>query len=211
MDDQVKNRMYNEIGLELELFLLDENDVILEPMTYGFPSDEMGFLVEIRSEHSNNPHDVIRSLSILETINELKASDMGFKLICTDSKKVTSQFIDYITRKYHHAQFPNYTMNIYNHHESHHTGFKDGRATAGLHVHFSRRKINGIESTLVKLPTLEIVSKMDKKFRIYIAEVNRIPGEYENKIHGFEYRSLPATSPIEEVVVNALKILEETE
>ena len=32
-----------EVGLELELFLLDKNKNILEPRLYGFPADEMGF------------------------------------------------------------------------------------------------------------------------------------------------------------------------
>ena len=197
----------NELGLEKEIWLLDEKGNILEPSLFGFPSDEMGFLIEIRSEHSPSVRDILLSLEIIEEINRSKADRLGLQTIVKHQMDITKEFQDYIYKKYRLDTFPDFTKNIYGARESHHTGFRGDKATAGLHVHFSRRNTSDRTSEIVQLPIEEIVRQMDNKFKDLIESSGRIPGEYEPKKHGFEYRSLPATAPIREICRFGLSIL----
>jgi hypothetical protein len=200
----------NEIGLELELFLIDKDGNILEPIKYGFPADEMGFLIEIRSEHSNKLEDIERILDSLVKINTDKASLLGFEVQRVPFKEVSKDFQEYIREKYKHYLFPDHTQNIYGKPPvSHHTGFKENLATAGLHVHFSSRRIFGTKCVQRDLPIEKIVKEMDAIFVKDIKDTNRIPGEYEMKSHGFEYRSLPNNIDIKKVISSSLEILEE--
>ena len=199
----------NEVGAELELFLLDKDNNILEPIKYGFPSDEMGFLIEIRSEHSDNYQDVIDSMETLMRINIYKAGEMGFIVRRSPSVEVSKEFQDYISEKYRHSMLPDQTRNIYGSKESHHTGFSNNLATAGLHIHFSSRRIFGTKCLQRELPIESIVRNLDNKYKEDILLSNRIPGEYELKSHGFEYRSLPASIDYKKAIKVALNILKE--
>lgn len=199
----------NEIGLELEVFLLDKVNNILEPSIYGFPSDEMGFLIEIRSEPSDDIRLLWNDIHLKRTIIGHKAKKLGFKIERVPYKKVSKYFIEYISSKYRHQEFPDLTRNIYGTDFSHHTGFLDNIATAGLHVHFSRREIIGNKCRLIQLPIRNIVRRMDEYFKKEIIQSKRILGEYELKTHGFEYRSLPNNMNIKEVINYSIKVLEE--
>ena len=198
-----------EVGLELEMFLLDKSNNILEPMLFGFPSDEMGFLIEIRTHHSNTGKSVLESLRKNIEWNVTKAKKLGFKVDIVSHMKITQDFQDFISKKYRHDTFADQTRNLYGLKGSHHTGLHGNFATAGMHVHFSAREINGIEAKVVKLPVEDIVRKMDEEFKPLITESQRLLGEYELKSHGFEYRSLPNTAFPDKVVGTALSILEE--
>jgi len=199
-----------EVGLELELFLMKDNQII-EPSLFGFPSDEMGFLIELRSEHSNDPELVMYSLDHLLDLAELKADSLGFKINYGPRKEVNPAWIEYIREKYRLDQLPNFTRNVYGFRHSHHTGLLDGYATAGLHVHFSKRKIKGSKAFVESLKVIDIVKAMDSEFNDAIKRDKRIHGEYELKPHGFEYRSLSSVNSPQEVVEVALNILKEVE
>ena len=203
------NNILNEVGLELELFLLDKDNNIVEPSLYGFPSDEMGFLIEIRSEHSWYWDDITGTLYTAFYINECKASKINLSIVRNFNMKVSNEFIEYYSNKYRYSELPDFTKNVYGKSGvTHHTGIIGDTATAGLHVHFSRRVIEDNKCKLVNLPVEEIVKSMDNKFRSHVIGSNRLLGEYEHKAHGFEYRSLPNTIPIERVTKYALKLLE---
>uniref|UniRef100_A0A6M3XD81 Uncharacterized protein n=1 Tax=viral metagenome TaxID=1070528 RepID=A0A6M3XD81_9ZZZZ len=199
----------SEVGAELELFLLDKENNILEPIKYGFPSDEMGFLIEIRGEHSDNYQDIVDSLETLMRINISKAERLGFIVGRESSLEVSKEFQDYISEKYRHAMLPDHTRNIYGSKESHHTGFSNNLATAGLHLHFSSRRIFSTKCLQRELPIEHIVGEMDNKYKEDILLSNRIPGEYELKPWGFEYRSLPASIDYKKAINVALNILKE--
>lgn len=200
-----------EIGLEQELFLMKDNK-ILEPSLFGFPSDEMGFLIELRSWHSTVSSDILRSIRNLQTLANYKAKQLDFKIINKHQIKVDDKFMKYIIEKYKIDQMPDYTDNIYGIKETHHTGFsKDSYATAGLHVHFSKRVIKGSKAFIAPLNIPYIVTKMDNKFKDLIERDGRIMGEIEPKSHGFEYRSLSAIVSIDKVVDKALSILKESD
>ena len=198
----------DEVGLELELFLLKDNK-ILEPSEYGFPSDEMGFLIELRSEHSDKPEEIIKSLKLLLELTKAKAKRLGFTIANLPYKEVDKEWQEYIARKYHHSKLPDYTRNIYGIRKSHHTGFDKNKATAGLHVHFSKREIIGTEAKLLELPITQIVKTLDEIFFKEIVTAKRILGEWEPKAHGFEYRSLPANCSFEKVTHTCLGILKQ--
>ncbi len=200
--------LLNEVGLELELFLLKDNK-ILEPSLYGFPADEMGFLVEVRSHHSSEAEEILKSLTFNWQLESSKAERLGFYLVRIADMPVTKAFQHYISNKYKHHLLSDYTRNIYGIRESHHTGLIDSRATAGLHVHFSSRKVEGTRVEFVPFDFEEVVRRMDKEFREIVKGSRRVLGEWEPKSHGFEYRSLPATAPLEDVVEKSLRILEE--
>jgi hypothetical protein len=51
---------------------------------------------------------------------------------------------------------------------------------------------------------VKIVRSLDKIFEKEIKDAKRIPGFYEMKSHGFEYRSLPCSIDLDKVV-DALK------
>jgi len=200
-----------EVGIEIELFLTKGNKVI-EPSLFGFPSDEMGFLVELRSWHSDTPDLIIESLSHLFIYVEDKAESLGMKIERVANKELDPFFVDYLHAKYRYDALPDHTRNIHSSDlQSHHIGLIDNLATSGMHVHFSKREIrdDGIVARVLPLDIEKIVNKMDVEFRDIIAERNL--GEYEPKIHGFEYRSLPCTADIGSVVYWALKILKEVE
>jgi len=197
----------NEIGIELELFLLDKKNKILEPSLYGFPADEMGFLIELRSEHSYNPIHVDESIKGLLKISTKRAHKMGLETRLIDSIEISPEFKEYISSKYRHSMMPDHTKNLYGFKGSHHTGIHDNRATAGLHVHFSSRNLEETSCTMNILPVEEIVKEMDNAFLSQIKEADRILGEYEMKEHGFEYRSLPANIKVLEVCDRSIDIL----
>ena len=201
-----------EVGLELELFLLDKNNKIYEPSLYGFPADEMGFLIELRSWHSSNADSILESVNLLEKFTRHKAKKLGLYPTKIASMPIEKEFQDYIWKKYRLDTMPDNTRNIYQGtNKSHHTGFLNDRATAGLHVHFSERLFN--ENNVGAIGSLDIpfiVAAMDSSFANEIEKDGRIPGEYELKSHGFEYRSLSATTDLQKVTQVALDILKES-
>lgn len=191
-----------EIGLEKELFLL-KNGKIMEPKLYGFPYDEMGFLVEIRSYPSENFYPILSSIQEAETLFRLRANELGMELIDAPFLEATDEFIQYISTKYKHNELPCLTKNIYGTKLSHHTGIIGNKLTSGIHVHFSSR----IGTKILKLPIKEIVKKMDEKFKLEIEKYGRLKGEWEPKAHGFEYRSLPCNTDIHKILKEAFTIL----
>ena len=191
-----------EIGLEKEMFLM-KNGKIMEPKLYGFPFDEMGFLVEIRSYPSDSFYPILSSIQEPETLFKLRAEQLGLELINEPFFETTNKFIQYISKKYKHNELSCLTKNIYGTKLSHHTGIMGHRVTSGIHVHFSSR----IGTKILKLPVEEIVKEMDKRFKLEIEKYDRIKGEWEPKVHGFEYRSLPCNTNIHKILKESFKIL----
>lgn len=198
-----------EIGLEKELFLLKNNE-IMEPSLFGFPFDCMGFLVEIRSLPSDRMYPVITTLFEQELQYKLRANKFGFELKDLPFMLYNNKWVNMIEEKYKIYSFVDYTRNIYKTTKSHHTGvFKTEngkyKLTSGIHVHFSNRNIKTGE--VLELPIVDIVKKMDEIFAKEIKDTGRIAGEWEPKAHGFEYRSLPCNTDIYKILKESFKIL----
>lgn len=205
-----------EIGIEKELFLIDENDNIMEPKLYGFPRDEFEFLVEIRSLPSDRFYPVYTTLQQEELQYNLRANKFGMYLKDTPSQTASNEWVNnhwnrYKLHKYNNLDF---TKNIYKknkNHKSHHLGVMnsvvEGKKilTAGVHVHFSSR--DSTNGEVIELPIEDIVRKMDESFEEEVYNSYRNLGEWESKAHGFEYRSLPCNVDIYKVLKKAFEIL----
>jgi len=200
-----------EIGIEKECFLM-QGKKIMEPQRYGFPFDEFEFLVELRSLPSDRAFPVITTLAQEELQNSLRAGKFNMILDDTPNRNVDNRWVKAHWDKYNLHRFDNQdlTQNIYASSEvSHHQGVipcgERSRLTAGIHVHFSSR--DSKTGDVIELPVKEIVGAMDDAFRDDIEVSLRNLGEWEPKIHGFEYRSLPSNMNIKKVVQTAFKIL----
>lgn len=193
----------DKIGVEKEFWLLNENGNLVEPKSFDLPYDEFGFLVELRTQ----PHRYLRSLDIEYNIllhHLRKQIPENYSLSDVPRMCLQRDVLTTYRESYHWEILKDTTANIRaGTIKSHATGIDGNYGTAGLHIHFSRYW--GEER--FQLPITEIVSKMDDKFEKYINKANRITGEYEIKPYGFEYRSLPANAPLEEVVGYAFFIL----
>jgi len=202
-----------EIGLEKEIFLLNKQGEIMEPSMYGFPSDEMGFLIEIRSLPSDRFYPVYMTIHQEELQYKLRADKFGMHTIPDTNMYATPEFVENIIAKYRILEFTDFTKNIYGVKGSHHLGiFSEpgtdcSKLTAGIHVHFSSRDSETGE--VLQLPVENIVRQMDEVFEQEIKESGRLKGEWEPKKHGFEYRSLPCNADIYKVLKESFKILRE--
>ncbi len=196
-------KLKDEIGIEQECFLLDKKGQIVEPKLYGFPFDEYGFLVEIRTQPHTNEKSLMTELIKLTNAHRAQAEELGFKLHFVHRMKLSSDFVKRLAVKYAWDCLKDKTANVYYGTEvSHATGvdrWSEDRiiwGTAGTHIHFSRKRIIQQETRRVQLPIRKIVMIFDARFDRIISLANRIAGEYEIKPYGFEYRSLPASMNI---------------
>jgi len=201
----------DEVGIEREYFLLDSSGNIVEPALFGFPFDEFGFLVEMRTLPYTSPLALLENLNQLIKAHKAQAEALGLKLHAFHRHPIPKEFIEYLSKKYHYDSLFDFTANInVGTIGSHATGLEESGeyyiGTAGIHIHFSRKTEDGRR---VQLPIYKIVSKMDAKFIEIIRKTRRKLGEYEVKAHGFEYRSLPTNADIEKVINFAFKILKE--
>ena len=81
---------------------------------------------------------------------------------------------------------------------------RDSRAA--LHIHFSDTYTDAKGDKHCRIMDMpKIIQKLDGAFKKEIKEAKRLPGFYEMKPHGFEYRSLPCSVDLDEVV----KVLKE--
>jgi len=191
--------MRDEVGLEREYFLLDKRTgQIVEPQLYGFPFDEFGFLIEVRTKPHTTPRGLLRELRELENAHRLQAESLGLEIRMVHKMKLSKPFLIYLHRKHGYDSLPDLTANIHpGIFQSHATGIEEVWGTAGLHVHFSRKTEAGKR---VQLPIFEMVKELDARFFDDIENSGRIPGEFEIKVHGFEYRSLPTNVDVTKAV-----------
>jgi hypothetical protein len=212
MKNQIKkkklNKYIDKIGIEREYWLIDNRtDEVVEPALYGFPYDEFGFLVEIRTEPQTTPEALLKDFQTRFIELEEKAYKLNMHFENLHKRIVDEKFINRLSIKYHYNTLLDLTANIYEGTSgSHATGLDSGYGTAGLHIHFSRYTIDGKR---VQLSIVKIVKAMDKRFERIIFLAGRNLGEFEIKVHGFEYRSLPADITLSLPIRYAFKILEE--
>jgi len=210
----------DEIGIEREYWLLDKKGRVVEPELYGFPRDEYGFLVEIRTQPHTSTTSLLDEFRRIFVAHHEQARTLDLHLDSRHTMKLSRDFVEKMRKKYNWNILKNLTANIHSGIEvSHATGIDDWtnkktiRGTAGLHVHFSRKRIiyRSLRAPIVRriqLPIRKIVIAMDARFNNTIALAKRITGEYELKPYGFEYRSLPADITLQPVVKFAFMLLE---
>jgi hypothetical protein len=185
---QLTEDVIDEVGIEREFFLLDKNRKIVEPKKYGFPYDEFGFLVEIRTGHYEKARPVLEELSDLTATLKNLANVHGLRMVDVARMPIDKDLIARLGKEYTYDNIPDLTSNVYGIKTSHATGILGDILTAGLHIHVSRKDVYGNK---IDLPIEEIVFALDDAFYEDIEREERIRGEYELKPYGFEYRSLP--------------------
>lgn len=196
-------KIVDKIGIERELFLFDSNDILVEPAIYGFPYDEFGFLIEIRTQPCTHMSALFSDYQARHNALSSMAERLGLHIEVLHEVQMDSKFIKTLSRKYAYDSLLDTTANIYKDvTKSHATGLANGKGTAGLHIHFSRY-VNGLRA---QLPLFEIVKTCDEKFARTIMLSGRNLGEFEIKSHGFEYRSLPADVTLQIPIEFAFKL-----
>lgn len=192
-----------KFGFELEFFFcsgekdgpLAENLVILPDGLRPY-ADSCGYLLEARGEPHYDPNKARWLLHA--TICELKnaALKYGLRLMNEDSVDLPRKYILSVLRKFGKGVSKSSFM--------YGRGYASSRPRAGLHIHFSNQITvdgrNGPVTISQQMDIPRIIATMDGIFHDEIKKARRIPGEYEMKTHGFEYRSLPATVRLENVV-----------
>lgn len=182
-------------GFEKEYFVLDNNDnPVLAPI--ALPHDECGYLVEARGDHHVNPFKAAHLFLAEEERLARVAQNMQVKLDTTQpTRRLNPKLAREALRRFGKNPLTPDRGSLYG------RDYKatDRLARAGLHVHFGsvveyqdrdghQRSI----TTLIDIP--RYIQLLDKAFADEIKSAQRLPGLYEIKQHGFEYRSLPASA-----------------
>jgi hypothetical protein len=195
-----------KFGFEREFFVKAKNQFVLCPQV--MPHAECGFLAESRGTPDTNP--ITAAFLLLAAEHQLfaQASRNRVKLVTTDVVNLAPELLRDALRRYGKEPTPHERGNMYGKDYA----ADDNKQRAGLHVHFSneqtveasaigadgRRVINSRSvSGFIDMP--KIILKLDTAFANEIAKAERVPGCYELKSYGFEYRSLPASIDVREV------------
>lgn len=190
-----------KFGFEKEYFVYapPNYDYIIVPA--GAPKDECGWLAEARGESHSDPLSAAYLLSKAEADLEIYLGKFGVKLDLENSySKLPKDLVRQATRRFGKNPVGDERRNLYG---------KDWPLAniqrAGLHVHFSNQGFvegkNGTVPYSRFFDPIPIIRALDKKFATAIKANKRIPGEYELKSYGFEYRSLPSNVSAREVAL----------
>lgn len=175
-------------GFEKELFVYDaEGKHALADMMV--PHDACGYLAEARGLPFGDAYEAVGSLIAAEHKARITAQKYGQFLETHGSVVLPAKFRKNCLRRFGKNASQELSL----------TGKylpQGPRSYAGLHVHFSneielqegrrKRKVSGF----INVP--KVIVALDKRFAADIREARRVPGLYEIKPYGFEYRSLPA-------------------
>lgn len=177
---------------------LSAKPVNLSLVPKGLPKDECGYLAEVRGDPHNDPEKA----AALFRVEEKRTIDLFEKeglLLWNGSGAIQlpKKFLYEALLRHGKAANPYGRGNIYG------KSYKpfDRWARAGLHIHFSDEypdKDGKMHCRMIDMP--KYIQALDKAFEKEIKEMYRLPGFYEMKPHGFEYRSLPCSASLEKVV-----------
>lgn len=200
-------------GFEKEYWVFDvnvPNIPIIVPKS--LPSDECGYLAEVRGEPHVDPLVAAYLFLAEEDKTQMKASSFVAEkcvLSCDEpTRQLTPEFKREALRRFGKGAYPHERGNLWGKDYSP----RDKLSRAGLHVHFSDTRVVEHSTHLICLSCgkdtnqkntwkeevpqqqdmIKIIQVLDKAFAQEIKTAKRIPGCYELKPHGFEYRSLPA-------------------
>lgn len=190
-------------GFEREWFVRKGN--VFTTVPSGVAADECGYLAEARGKESS---DVIEAAYLLlaqeqKLMRELQAAGLILDWSIA-TVKLPKDFMRDVNRRFGKNPYPAERGNIYGKDFSVH----DSWQRAGLHVHFSDAQAEEVgvidcakchrrERIMKDIPRQlnmpKLIRALDVKFAVEIKQAKRVPGFYEMKPWGFEYRSLPNT------------------
>lgn len=188
-------------GFEREFFVSQKGTVIKVPMKMSGLADGSGVLVEARSEPNEDPFLAVYLLHGAEFLLKRAAKAAKCSLIHCSLLQVPLDVQRAARRAF--AKEPIMYQNMYGHQVPPTKYEEDGSAwlQAGLHVHFSHytemQARHGTLKVFQPFDMMRVIRTLDTCFEKEIKDAGRVPGLYEMKEHGFEYRSLPArTDPL---------------
>lgn len=203
-----------KFGFEKEYFLTRKDSPEFCEVPTSLPMDECGYLAECRGPAAD---DLLTAayLFLCEQDKLIdRAAQLGYQLdLFTNTTRLPAKFRQEVMRAHGKDCYPATRYNLY----GKDIGPNDKWDRAGLHVHFSAQKEVVTErckecgtpkSRMVVAGSLNIpliVRVLDERYADLIKSCRRLPGWYELKDHGFEYRSLPAHFPND--VIDVAKFL----
>lgn len=195
-------------GFEREFFVKANGKFVLCPQV--MPHDECGFLAESRGEPSTDPITAAFLLLAEEFKLTAQAKRNRVKLALLNFTSLPAELLRDALRRNGKNPLPVERGNMYG--NDYPAAEEPAIQRAGLHVHFSNEQTIEIKAydTSGKPVThtrvvsgfmdmAKIIHKMDTAFAKEISDARRIPGMYELKPYGFEYRSLPADIDVRKV------------
>lgn len=188
-------------GFEKEFFATKKDgSFVFFPPGLASYSDRCGYLVEARGEH----HRDAMSAWFLLLAAQAKLADAanadGFVLHNVNTFDVPREHMRLCLRKYGKDTAKSYFMGGH--------VYRTNAPRAGLHIHFGFEEQiawtddKGSSRTRTYTPMVNfprIIHLLDKEFMPIIKAAKRMPGEYELKSYGFEYRSLPTDVGFNEI------------
>jgi hypothetical protein len=186
-----------EYGFEREFFLRKRGEgLVAVPGALRVYTDGSGVLVEARGAPHTNPILAVFSYRGAEFLLKRAVRKAKHSVIHEASFLVPLAVQRRARRSF--AKGPDEYQNLYGlDYALSKTDDEGGKwFRAGLHIHFSRtKKVEGRHG-LIDVPDpldmVQIIRTLDGQFETEIADTDRVPGMYEMKPYGFEYRSLPA-------------------
>lgn len=181
-------------GFEKELFVLNEAGEYA--LATSLPHDDCGYLAEARGEPHQNPLMAAALMDGAEVALRADAKRLALSLVTRDYVTLPRAFAQSCLRRF--GKNASQERSLYGRY------IIGPLAHAGLHVHFS----NEVEAYaqnynhpneylerryagLIDMP--RFIVGLDRRFAKEIKAARRVPGLYEMKPYGFEYRSLPAS------------------
>lgn len=185
----------NTFGFEMEFFVRKAGVFTLAE---GLPRDACGYLAEARGENHRDPLSAAYLFKAEARKLALLAQSMGLELVRQETADIPKEQLRIWLRKFGKNSAHSFFMGG--------GAYRNNNPRAGLHIHFgSQRKIitkDGATETVAEITNMpRIIWLMDKEFKEDIKHAKRVPGEYEIKPHGFEYRSLPSIVDVERVAM----------
>lgn len=197
-----------KFGFEREFFVQNGNGEYV--LANALPHDDCGYLAEIRGEPDSDPIRALGLYKIEEYKVRKQAEKLGLNLIVQDFAKLPKAFVTQALRRFGKNPATEDGGSMYG------KFWQEGYQRAGLHVHFSNQIVHTWEERvpagdntfrLVQRTTTypgfidmpRFIFGLDKIFAEEIKQAKRVPGLYEIKPHGFEYRSLPTSVDMEKV------------
>lgn len=179
-------------GFEKEFFFTGHGGIITHvPSELRHKADGCGYLLEARGKEMEDPHYAKALLDVEVARLSGLAYKHGLTLENVNTKEMPKEFLRICLRKFGKQAQHSYFMGG--------KVYKTSKPRAGLHIHFGNlRTIDGT-SVAEQMNMPRIIALMDKEFMPDIKAAKRMPGEYELKAWGFEYRSLPATIDLNRV------------
>lgn len=162
----------------------------------SLPKDECGYLAEVRGEPHCDPYLASALFKAEEARVRKMADKAGVILYRSEATfRLPARLLWQAMREHGKPSYPQGRGNIYGKDYSIH----NKQQRAALHVHFSNEIVTDKVTHSGMIDMVKYIQALDKAFAGPIKEANRLPGFYEMKPHGFEYRSLPCTVGTDEV------------